>query len=88
MAITPKKRRVSFMDELMAESIRLPGAPQVIVTRGWAYVWLKKLGYPLQGGFASVEYMTFRRPAEQLALTDLTSPWAVALIARMEADCA
>ena len=87
-------RKNRLMDELMAEPIRLPGAPQIIVTRGWAYVWLGKLGYPLQGGYGSVDYMVFGRDVatknrtEILELTDLTQPWAVAFIERMEADLA
>lgn len=88
------KRKPTLMDELMAEPMRLPGAPQLIVTRDWAYAWLKKLGYPLHGGYNSVDYMVFGRDVatasrrEALELTDLTEPWALSLIARMEADLA
>jgi hypothetical protein len=84
--VTKKRRRVTFIDELMAEPIRLPGAPQVIVTRDWAYAWLKTLGYPVHGGFNSVDYMVFRRPAVHEPLTDTSAPWFITLIARMEAD--
>lgn len=78
-----KKQR--FMDELMAEPIQLPGAPGMIVTRDWAYQWLKKLGYPVNtGGYNSVDYMVFRQPMSNQPLTDLTAPWAVDLIALME----
>ncbi len=82
------KKNTRFMDALMAEPIQLPGCPQAIVTRDWCYAWLKKLGYPLQGGFNSVEYMTFRRQAVNEMLTDTSAPWFVALVARMEKDAA
>jgi hypothetical protein len=87
-----KKRTATYLDELMAEPMRLPGAPDLIVTRDWAYAWLKTLGYPLHGGFNSVDYMVFGRDVatakrtEVLELTDLTQPWVIALITRMEAD--
>lgn len=83
------RRRETLMDQVMAEPIPLPGAPQLIVTRGWAYQWLKKLGYPLVGGFGSVDYMVFggrNLHSSPEPLTDLNEPWAVALIARMEED--
>lgn len=87
-------KKQTAMDELMAEPIRLPGAPQVIVTRDWAWHWLKKCGFPKHGGYNSIDYMVFGRDVatskrqERLELTDLSEPWAVALIARMEADLA
>lgn len=91
--MTKTTRRRNAIDDVMAEAVRLPGCPQVIVTRGWLYSWLKKLGYntdPL-AGFASVDYMVFGgtrlKPCDE-PLTDLSQPWTVALIARMEADCA
>lgn len=86
-------KKQSLLSELMA-AMRLPGAPQLIVTREWAWLWLTKLGFPKHGGYNSADYMVFGRDVatsrrlEQLELTDLSEPWAVALIARMEADCA
>lgn len=88
-----RTRRVNVLDEVMAEPIRLPGCPQIIVTRGWCYSWLKKLGYNTdpRAGFASVDYMVFGgtrlKPCDE-PLTDMTQPWVVALIARMEQDAA
>ena len=86
--------RRNAIDEVMAEAIRLPGAPQVIVTRGWAYSWLKKLGYETdtrKGPFSNIDYMVFGgtrlRPVDE-PLTDMTQPWVVSLIERMEADLA
>lgn len=90
-----KRNKPTLMDELMAEPMRLPGAPGLVVTRDWAYAWLKKMGYPLHGGLTTASTTwclagTWRRPnrTERLELTDLTEPWAIALIARMEQDCA
>ena len=83
------KRTRNIVDEIMNEPIRLPGAPQVIVTRGWAYQWLKRMGYNTdpKAGFASVDYMVFGgsrlRPVDE-PLTDLTQPHIVNLIALME----
>jgi hypothetical protein len=87
-----KTRKLKFMDVLMAEPIRLPGCPDVIVSRGWCYQWLKNMGYPLQGGFGSVDYMVFgrdiaTRERETLTLSNLSEPWIVKLLARMEQDC-
>jgi hypothetical protein len=80
------------VDEVMNEAIRLPGAPFLIVTRGWAYQWLKSLGYEIdsrKGPYATVDYMVFggsRLTPVDEPLTDMNQPWVVALIARMEAD--
>lgn len=87
------KTRRTAIDDVMAEPIRMPGAPDLIVTRGWCYLWLKRMGYNTdpRAGFASVDYMVFggnRLTPTSEPLTDLTQPWVVALIARMEADCA
>lgn len=87
------KQTRNIVDEIMNEPIRLPGAPQVIVTRGWAYQWLKKMGYNTdpKAGFASVDYMVFGgarlRPVDE-PLTDLTQPHIVELIALMERHAA
>lgn len=89
-----KQIRRNAVDEVMAEPIRLPGCPQLIVTRGWAYQWLKKLGYetdPRKGQFSTVDYMVFggsRLTPVDEPLTDMTQQWVVALVARMEADMA
>jgi hypothetical protein len=87
---TKQQRRRNVIDEIMDEPIRLPGAPQVIVTRGWAYQWLKGLGYPTDPRgrpFSSIDYMVFGgsrlNPVDE-PLTDLTQPHIVALIAMME----
>lgn len=86
------KRKENIVDRVMNEAIPMPGSPQLIVTRGWAYQWLKRMGYNTdpKAGFASVDYMVFgsrMRPVDE-PLTDLSQPWAQSLIARMEQDCA
>lgn len=79
-------RRECFMDRLMNEPVELPGCPELVVTRGFCYQFLKELGYPLQGGFGSVDYMTFRRSAVNRPLSDLTEPFAVNVLARIRAE--
>ena len=65
--------RSKFMDELMAEPIRLPGCPDVIVTRSVAYHFLLNLGFdPHDKGFGSIDYMVFGRPAVDLPLSDMS----------------
>lgn len=83
-------RRERLIDQVMAEPIRLPGAPDLVVTRDFAYSFLPKLGYPSVGGYGSVDYMVFGgrnlHPADA-PLTDLTEPMAQALLATLEAAC-
>lgn len=65
-----KRRR--FLDELMAEPIRMPGCPDLIVTRDQAYVWLRTQGYPTDcrlTRFGSVDYMVFHQPPIDLPLS-------------------
>ena len=90
-ATSRRQSKPTLMDKMMAEPIRLPGAPQIVVTRGWAYQWLKSLGYPLQGGYGSVDYMVFgrdihTRERDTLTLSDMTAPDVLSLIAFMERD--
>ena len=58
------------------EHIALPGCPQIIVTRGWAYSWLRdSLGYdPRARGFASLDYMVFGKRETREPLTDVNDP--------------
>lgn len=84
----------TMIGALMAEPMRLPGCPQIIVTRGWAYEWLIKLGYPELGGFGSVDFMVFGRnldsrrknldPLTEDDLTDLDDPRVRRTIRLME----
>lgn len=78
-------RRTSktFMDELMAEPIPLAGCPSIIVTRDFAYRYLKDCGYPLHGGFGSVDYMVFRHKPSDEPLTPLTAD-VLAFLARVQ----
>lgn len=67
----------------------MPGAPHLIVTRGWAYQWLKKMGHSTdaRAGYASVDFMVFggsRLTPVDEPLTDLSQPWVISLIALME----
>ena len=80
------RRKPTIPDKIMAEHIQLPGAPQVIVTRGWAYQWLKKLGYSTDSrdGYRSVDFMVMHKREVEDPLTDLTQPHMVAMLALME----
>lgn len=70
-----RTRKPTFMDELMAEPIPLQGVLGVIVTRGFAYQWLKDCGFdPSDRGYASLDYMVFSHKASTEPLTDLTEP--------------
>lgn len=57
------RRRPTVIDQIMAEPMRLPGCPDLIVTRGFAYTFfVERCGYdPHASGFASVNYLVFGR---------------------------
>lgn len=80
---TPSRTRKSgktLVREVFEEHVRLPGAPQIIVTRAFVYDWAIRMGFEAQGGFASADYLAFgisTRPTVDEPLTDLTDPrWA------------
>lgn len=72
------------------EHVALPGCPQIIVTRGWLYPWLRDhFGYDEKArGFASLDYIVFGRKEVREPLTDLSEPWVESLLARMIKDAA
>lgn len=58
---------------LMNESIPMPGFPQIIVTRGFLYQWLKACGWPpCERGFGSMDYLVFGARVTAEPLTDET----------------
>lgn len=62
------------IDRIMAQHIRLPGCPQIVVTRGFAYNWLKDTGMnPSRRGFGSIDYLVHAPTALDAPLTDLDS---------------
>jgi hypothetical protein len=82
------KRRPTIADTLMGEHIHLPGAPELIVTRAWAYAFWQRCGRPVaNGGYDSADYLTFSGTTTDAPLTDLTEPWAAGLLARLEKEC-
>lgn len=91
MAKTKRTRR-NFMSELMAEHVRMPGCPQMIVTRGWAVVFFRdELGHdPKARGFASLDYLIFGgcRPTVNEPLSDLSSPEVLSVLALMKSHAA
>lgn len=67
-----KPKRRNIMDEIMAEPMRLPGCPQLVVTRDFAYQWLKSMGYDPSGkGFGSLDWLVFLKAPVDEALTDI-----------------
>ena len=67
---TTKRRNI--LDEIMDEPIRMPGVPQLIVTRGYAYQELKRLGYSERDkGFGGIDYMTMHQKPSDEPLADV-----------------
>jgi hypothetical protein len=61
---------VDLITGIMMEHIQMPGFPQIIVTREFAYFWLKERGWsPRERGFGSLDYMSFGRNAINVPLT-------------------
>lgn len=57
-----------ILDKLMAEHIPLPGCPDIIVTRAYAWQYLLDLGFdPCENG--AMDYMVFVPAAVPLELT-------------------
>jgi hypothetical protein len=64
-------KKPTIMDNLMAESIHMPGFPQIIVTRGFCYQWLTACGWSqCERGFGSLDYLVFAAPIAGYPLTD------------------
>ena len=52
------------LKKIVNERVRMPGSPQIVVTRGFLYTWLKSMGWsPRERGFGSLDYAVFGRPA-------------------------
>jgi hypothetical protein len=69
----------SFAQEIFDEPIRLPGCPQLIVTRGFAYAFLKDIGMdPTARGVGSLEHLVFIPSPATEPLTDLVE-WGPAI---------
>lgn len=61
----------SLLSKIMAEHVEMPGFPQLIVTRGFIYQWLKSLGWnESERGFSSLDYAVFARKAVDHELTE------------------
>lgn len=59
------KHRRDIVAELMAEHIRMPGFPSLIVTRARAYDWLRSIGYlSTREGVQSADRMCFAQVAQ------------------------
>lgn len=70
-----KAARVTVIDKIFEEHICLPGYPQVVVTRGWAYRWFRDaVGLDTrQRGRGSLDSIVHCAPRTRLPLTDLSN---------------
>lgn len=66
-----KTRKPKLFDLIMAEPIRFPGFPQIIVTRGFAYQFLTECGWnQSERGYGSLDCTVFMPKASTESLTD------------------
>lgn len=80
--------RRNLMDEIMAEHIRLPGCPQFVVTRAFAYQWLKDCGYSDRDPDRLLDRMVFLARERSEPLTDLADheEWLAGVQAEIRAE--
>lgn len=85
-------KRMNAVTRFLNEHVALCGCPQIVVTRFWAHSYFVKLGFPQQGnshtavGFGSADSMAYNARAVNEPLADLSEPWIVNVLARMEMD--
>lgn len=59
-----------IIQRIMDEHIELPGFPQIVVRRGWAYQFFKSLGWSESDrGFGSLDYSIFAKAVTSRELT-------------------
>lgn len=76
----------NIVDKIMAEPIRLVGFPQIIVTRAFAYQWLKSLGWSeRERGYGSLDHVVFLPAPSSEPLTD--PDYRDGLLARYATEC-
>ena len=64
------KSRVRLNQAMMDDHIPMVGFPQIIVTRGWMYQWLKGLGWDeSKHGYGELDYTVFEPKATSEPLT-------------------
>lgn len=67
---TKRNRNQNLVSRLMVEHVRVPGFPQIVVTREFLYGFLRGCGWnPCERGFGSIDYMAFGRAAVAEELT-------------------
>lgn len=83
-----RKRKLGIVAQVMNERVPLLGCPDIIVTRHWAYQWYVKMGMSQdpRDRFASADWAAFGldKQATDEPLTDLTQPWVVNVLHRLE----
>lgn len=89
-----RTRKPTILDVIMNEAIRLPGCPQIIVTRSWAWGWLKRQGFQecpkADSLYSNIQWMVCGPHARMVdePLTDLTDPCVVRFLSQVEAAIA
>lgn len=59
-----KRKPHNLVSKIMVEVIKFPGFPEILVTRHFAYHWLKTCGWDAaERGFGSLDYIVFSKPA-------------------------
>ena len=72
-----------FVAELMAEHVTLAGCPDIVTSRGDAYVfYTERCGLPAQGGFGSADFLAFGRGQAAAPRND-HEPWAQEIMRRI-----
>lgn len=60
----------NLVQEMMNETVEMPGFPQILVNRGWLYQFLKGCGWnESERGYASLDYTVFNRNAVNSSIT-------------------
>ena len=69
-------KRQTLLSQIMSEHIGMPGFPQIIVTRGYAYKYLKSLGWnESECGFGSLDYTVFSQTSTEAPLSEDMDYW-------------
>lgn len=64
-------RKPTLIDDYFSEHVHMPGFPQIVVTRGFLYAFLRDAGYdPKERGFGSIDYMIGAARVSQEPLTN------------------
>lgn len=78
----------TLLRRVLDEHVRMPGYPQLVVTRFYLYGFLTATcGFDRHDrGFVSADYLAFGRPAVTEPLSDLNAPWVIAALDTLAKD--